>query len=707
MSELDDFFNNIFDDAKPVKKEEPKPETEWDSDVAIEEPVYYPTEGFDLFAAMELDLKEVVEPRYGIHREELVIEEEPVIVLSAVDLAKQAVEAANEREIEAREAYNKVQEEYKAMEEMMRVMREKFNHANTEYRLVAGEKMAAAKKLSEAEHIANEEAKEAEVLKEKRVLVEGYRRKVEELDPVWRNGAYDHQWEGATTLALHGSALLGDEMGLGKSLTALMVLDFIDAHRTLIVAPNGTVENLTLEAMRWSPHRFTFPMAGSDAATRSALLNTIFRRRFEQGKDFIMTVNFEQLRNADFVEELRELQFDTMIVDEADGFKEKSGSLYKSLYKLRYSYNMKDEFGQLTNSVKHFYPMTGTFIRNKPADIWPALNLVDKEAFPKERDFLDTYCTYDSYDQKWNFRSGGVSSLIKRLGGRIVMRTTVECGIVIPDQILHDENPAHLEVCDECRIEFPIKFAEGEYPDQRKIMKQLAEHSQIILDSERKTSTMEQLAIITRNRQAVVWPGGIRLTGEYPDGEKFQFSVGEDVNESIKVDWVERKIRALRAKGKRVVVFSQFKDGIKELEARLRDHRVVRYDGDTPSDIKSRVMQDFDRRVVADRGNEWEWDIVLCNFKTGGVGLNFTHATDTILLDEYWNPAGNEQAFRRTKRMGQTEVTHVWIPRVKNTIDTWMKSINDDKRLMIDGFNLEVDMEKNLTNFLSIMKGEL
>jgi SNF2 family DNA or RNA helicase len=705
MSDLDDFFANIFDGAEPAKpaKEEPVSEapTEEVKKIVLSGEFFDPEDKViedGIWAGMTV---EEVAAEYG--------QEEPVepVVLSPVDIAKAAVEAANQREEEARAKFQAVKDEYAAMEEMMRVMRQKFADANTEYREVANDKHAAQRKLTEAEFIAQEEAKEAEIQKEKRVLVEGYRKKVEELDPAWRNGAYDHQWEGATTLALHGSALLGDEMGLGKSLTALMVLDFIDAHRTLIVAPNGTVENLTLEAMRWSPHRFTFPMAGSDNATRTALLNTIFRRRFEQGKDFIMTVNFEQLRNAEFVEQLRELQFDTIIVDEADGFKDKSSGLYKSLYRLRYAANKLEENGELSCSVKHFYPMTGTFIRNKPADIWPALNLVDKEAFPVEREFLLTYCTYDSYDGKWNFRTGGVSSLIKRLGGRIVMRTTVECGIIIPEQILHDENPAHLEVCEECRTEFPIRFMDGEYGDQRRIMKQLAEHSQIILDSERKTSTMEQLAIITRNRQAVVWPGGIKLTGEHADGSKFEFSVGEDVNESIKVDWVERKIRALRAKGKRVVVFSQFKDGIKELESRLRDQRVVRYDGDTPSDIKSRVMQDFDRRVVADRGNEWEWDIVLCNFKTGGVGLNFTHATDTILLDEYWNPAGNEQAFRRTKRMGQTEVTHVWIPRVARTIDTCMKNLNDDKRAMVDGFNLEVDMEKNLTDFLSIMKGDL
>lgn len=714
MSELDDFFNNIFDDAKakPAAKEEPVVVVV----PSIEEQVA------NLFDSMGDDEEPVVKAVNEI--ESLIEEVEEVVkplpvVLSRIEEAKAAVAAAKAKEEEARVTMAAVKAEYQAMEEAMRLMREKFQKANDEYREIAYDIRIAERKLTEEEHMAQEKAKEEALQSEKRVLVEGYRQKVEELNPAWRSAAYDHQWEGATTLALHGSALLGDEMGLGKSLTALMTLDFIEAHRTLIVAPSGTFENITLEAMRWAPHRFTFPMGNQDAATRTALMNTIFRRRFEQGKEFTMTLNFEALRNDKFVEELMELQFDTIIVDEADGFKNKSGNLYQALYKLRYGANKVNGIGELESSVKHFYPMTGTFIRNKPQDIWPALNLVDKQAFPVERQFLDTYCTFDHYDQKWSFRSGGVSSLIKRLGGRIIMRTMAECGIEIPTQTIHDENPMHLEVCEECRAELPIVFENGEYPDQRNIMKQLAEHSQIILDANRKTPTMEQLAIITRNRQALVWPGGIVLTGEYPDGEKFKFSVGEDVHESIVIDWCERKALVKLKAGKRVVMFSQFKDGIKELERRFKEQgiRAVRYDGDTPDDIKSRVMQDFDRRKVEERGGEYEWDIVLCNFKTGGVGLNFTHATETILVDEYWNPAGNEQAYKRTARMGQTEETNVYVPRpvvrsvngsgTKQTIAGWMKGLNDEKRGLIDGFNLEYDMSKSLDSFLTVMRGEL
>jgi SNF2 family DNA or RNA helicase len=296
----------------------------------------------------------------------------------------------------------------------------------------------------------------------------------------------------------------------------------------------------------------------------------------------------------------------------------------------------------------------------------------------------------DYYTNKWVFKSGGVTSMMKRLGGRIVMRTMEEAGIKLPTQHIHEEI-----------LEFNSEDT-NHYSDQRRIIKMLAENAQIILDSERKTSIIEQIALITRQRQAIVWPAGITLTN--PEGDVV-FSVGEEVQESIKMDWVETKIRSLTAEGKRVAVFSQFKTGLAELEKRFSDsERVVRYDGDTKDNIKTLVKQDFDRRHVDKNNGEYLYDVVLCNFKTGGVGLNFTHATEMIMLDEEWNPGKNEQAYRRTKRIGQTEETHVYIPRVRKSIDTWMKALNDRKSKLVDGFNLEVDMEKDFHNFLEVIK---
>jgi SNF2 family DNA or RNA helicase len=237
-------------------------------------------------------------------------------------------------------------------------------------------------------------------------------------------------------------------------------------------------------------------------------------------------------------------------------------------------------------------------------------------------------------------------------------------------------------------------------------MRQLADHSQIILDSDRKISIVEQIALITRQRQCAVWPAGITIKD--PVSEEVLFSVGEDVQESIKMDWVESKLKELRNGGKRIAVFSQFKTALAELERRLiaDGFRVVRYDGDTDKETKARVKRDFDRKHVELTG-EFEWDIVLCNFKTGGVGLNFTHATEMVMLDEEWNPGKNQQAYARVHRIGQTEEQNIWIPRLYGAIDMWMKSLNDMKRDIIAGFDNEVDLQKEFSDFLSTVRSNV
>ena len=539
-------------------------------------------------------------------------------------------------------------------------------------------------KIDEEEHRRREAERLAELERRKNIAMAGFRTKIEELKPAWEKYPHDYQWEGAGTLALMGSGLLGDEMGLGKTLTAIMWADLIDAKRVLIVGPNETVNNFGQEVIRWAPHRFTWTFAGNNAAQRTLFLDTLIEPRKALDQNFTVVVNYEQLYNdKKFVQRLKSMEWDAIIIDEAHNMKNKKSLLF-------------DRMQGLCFGVPHILPMTGTFILNQPQDIWTSLYLIDPNTFWDESDFLHNYCEFDYFSGKWHFRSGGVASLVKNMKGRIVMRAFDEVlAGVVPQQLIHEEW---------------IDWFPPAYELQRGVIKQLAEHSQIVLDMERKSNIIESLALITRNRQAINWPAGITLNVKDPNtGEiAYTFSVGEDVQESIKMDWVEAKARQLLAQGKRVVVFSQFKTVLAELERRLAKSnlKVVRYDGDTDDETRKAVKNDFDRRHVDNRDGVYTWDIVLCNFKTGGVGLNFTHATETIIFDEEWNPGKNEQAYRRTKRMGQTEETHVYIPRINKSIDEWMHSLNRQKRDLVDGFNLEVDLTKEFSNFLEGILGD-
>lgn len=532
--------------------------------------------------------------------------------------------------------------------------------------------------ITEEAHREAERQREEDIKKQRKSAMMAFHQYIQDLNPEWKDYAFDHQWEGASTLALHGGGLLADDMGLGKTLTAIMTADMLKANFVLVIAPSDTVSNFTLEYAMWAKHRFVYTLAGNTKQQRDVFMEYIIQPRVDAGEDITLLVNYEQLySDLDYFDQLCNIPWDAVFVDEFHNAKNKGGLLFSRLKSLR------------AKGVKKFFPMTGTPILNSPEDIWTALHIIDPDAFPNITSFRDSYCDYDYYKQRWVFRSGGEKSMLIRLGGRIVKRTMEEAGIILPKQHVHFVD---------------IAFPENGYLDQRRIMKQLAEHSQIILDSDRKVSIVEQIALITRQRQCAVWPAGIQIKD--PMTEQIVFSVGEEVQESIKMDWVEDKIKELRNGGKRVGVFSQFKTALAELERRLIEDgfRVVRYDGDTDRTTKMKVKRDFDRKHVEKMNGEYEWDIVLCNYKTGGVGLNFTHITDLIMLDEEWNPGKNEQAYKRVRRIGQTEETHIWIPQLSGAIDAWLRALNEDKAQIIAGFDSEVDLQKEFSDFLSTMR---
>jgi SNF2 family DNA or RNA helicase len=629
---------------------------------------------------IEEEIEEVLTGEVVLHSEANVIEGEVMpdkpVGPTALEIAVAELERVRAMDMEDEAQKNAIRAKINETQKVLDELRREFVAKDEAHKNRKAQIREAEALVSEEAHIAAEAQREADIKKQRKHAMMQFHSHIEELNPEWKNYAFDHQWEGASTLALHESGLLADEMGLGKTLSAIMYLDMVKAERVLVVTPNDTNSNFTMELAMWAKHRFVWSLAGADKMGRNTFLEYILEPRVKEGKDLTLSVNYEQLyTDEDYFQRLMDIDFDTIVIDEAHNFKNKSGALFGQLKRL-------------ARKAKRVLPMTGTFILNSPTDIWPALNLIDPDAFPTEGQFRDHYCEYDYYTNKWVFRPGGEKSMLIRLGGRIVKRNMEEAGIILPKMNIH-----------EIDLEFPM----GAYEDQKNIMRQLADHSQIILDSDRKVSIVEQIALITRQRQCAVWPAGIVIKD--PMTEEVLFSVGEDVQESIKMDWVEHKLKELRNGSKRIAVFSQFKTALAELERRLiaDGFKVVRYDGDTDKETKAKVKRDFDRKHV-EITNEWEWDIVLCNFKTGGVGLNFTHATEMIMLDEEWNPGKNAQAYARVHRIGQTEEQNIWIPRLKGAIDGWMKALNDMKKDIISGFDSEVDLQKEFNEFLATVR---
>jgi SNF2 family DNA or RNA helicase len=453
--------------------------------------------------------------------------------------------------------------------------------------------------------------------------------------------------------------------------------------------------------MTLAPHRTVYNLYKKTPKTRHAQMDKIL-----DSNDAVVVVNFEIWRkDKDLLAKLMSWQIDTLIVDEAHNLKNTSTSNFKyiemlvkvdnvcpkckgpikglhdadkklkpcpqcgwkkgELTPVRYAYKLDEWLS--SKSMKNVCFTTGTPILNSPLDIYALLHLCDPMLFARKTQFIETFCIQNYHSGKIEFRDGQLDNLRPLIAGRFIARTREDAGIVLPTQRKHIVR---------------VDLDENKYKKQYKIVRQLSERAQIMLESGESMTIMHLISLITRKRQANVWPAGIELK----DNEgNVVFSVGNEVRESCKLDAVVEQILQIHNEGRRQVVFSQFTTALQGLFDMLEEAglSVALLTGATPRKLRDEIKNNF----YLAKGEEPKWDIVLCNYKTGGTGLNLTSATATHIIDEEWNPGKRDQAYARTDRIGQELENDVYIYRIPASIDTWMSNTIYRKEKMVSAFN--------------------
>ena len=579
------------------------------------------------------------------------------------------------------------------------------------------------KKAQEAKQIREESKEHAdEVQSEVARLEASYKALAEQ--HLWYTGDNElgaimpFQWDGALFGAGAKRWILGDGMGLGKTRQSIGWLDLVKAKKVLIVCQADICDQFAGELMSLAPHRTVFNLYKKTPKTRHALMEEILA--LNAG---CVVVNYEIWRkDKDLMAKLMGWQIDTMIVDEAHNLKNTSTANYKyiemlvkidnvcpkcrhaikglhgkdkklkpcencgwkkgELTPVRYNYKL-DEYLS-SKSVKHLCFTTGTPILNSPMDIYPLLHLSDPLLFARKSQFLAAFCIQNHHTGKTEFRDGKLETLRPLIAGRYLARSREDAGIELPTQRKHI---------------IRVDLDPEQYKKQYKVVRQLTERAQIMLDSGEQMTIMHLIALITRKRQANVWPAGIELRDA--EGE-IVFSVGSEVTESVKLDHALEQIMTIHAEGRRQVVFSQFSTAINGFAELLRKKglRVAVLTGATPKKERQEIKDNF----YEIKKEEPKWDIILCNYKTGGTGLNLTSASATHIIDEEWNPGKRDQAYARTDRIGQLIESDVYIYRIPGSIDTWMSNTISRKEQMVSAFKDTMTEEGTEMTFESLGK---
>lgn len=527
----------------------------------------------------------------------------------------------------------------------------------------------------------------------------------------WHEGLYDHQEAGILFGAAARRWVCGDEPGLGKTRQAIGWMDAVGARKVIVFAPTEVAGQFANEIRELADHRQVIELHDLSPKIREER-----QRRILETDDAVVVLNYEAFRGTktDIMGTLLAWRADTVIADEAHLMKNNQTANYKNVQRIveldlfcgkcggevpcltRHKtkpdgspsrvvekvpcqhcgwrkgeptgYDFPDAMSKIqhTRSVKNIMLTTGTPLLNAPDELYTLFHLARPDLFPNLESFKKTF-TYTNAAGHRFFTKKGLENLRIIMKPIYLARKKADAGIILPDRDCVD-------------VMVPIQMSE--YPEQRTVIDQIAKFSQIQLANGQKLNIMDQLAQLTRQRQANVFPGGIEVTDRDEDGELRVVFTTEEIEEAAKMDSIEEHIE--KHAGERQVIFSKFSTALVKQEERLKSmgYRVCRLDGSTPRSLRKQIKTNFYRA----KGEVPKWDIVLVNYQTGGAGLNLTACTVTHVLDSEWNPGMDDQALGRTFRIGQTDETTVYRYLVPRSVDTRVESIKRRKQKLVDAF---------------------
>ena len=156
------------------------------------------------------------------------------------------------------------------------------------------------------------------------------------------------------------------------------------------------------------------------------------------------------------------------------------------------------------------------------------------------------------------------------------------------------------------------------------------------------------------------------------------------VTHSGKLVLLDKLLPRLKAKGSRVLIFSQMTRVLDILEdyCTMRSHKYCRIDGSTDGIERDAMVDEFNSEGS-------QTFIFLLSTRAGGLGINLATADVVVLYDSDWNPQMDLQAQDRAHRIGQKKPVKVFRLITEGTIE---EKILDRamKKLHLDALVIQV-----------------
>src|SRR5262249_9493429 len=382
---------------------------------------------------------------------------------------------------------------------------------------------------------------------------------------------------------------------------------------SLVVVPKSLIFNWHQECTRFTPELKVVEYTG---LARSRLRKKLFRA------DVVLTTYGTVRRD---ILHLKEIEFDYVVLDEAQAIKNPSSQVAKAARLLRAANRLA---------------LTGTPIENQLRDLWSIFEFLNPGMLGRASIFkLHTSEAADDESRKL---------LSQALRPFILRRTKKEVARELPE-----------------KFEQTIVCNMGKQQEQ--LYTELRDHyRQSLLGLVRKQglarSKIHVLEALLRLRQAACHPA--LLDEKHVDAP------------SAKLDALGLHLSDLLEEGHKALVFSQFTSYL-AIVRRYLDQRNFAYE-----------YLDGQTRNRKERIDRFQTDatcgVFLISLKAGGLGLNLTAADYVFLLDPWWNPAVEMQAIDRAHRIGQTRRVFAYRLICRNTVEEKIAELQGKKKDLAD-----------------------
>ena len=438
--------------------------------------------------------------------------------------------------------------------------------------------------------------------------------------------------------------IVGDQPGLGKTAQAIATAEGSGSKCILIICPSTIKQNWKIEIEDlWTNQK---------ALILLDRIKSTWHQYYKIGMVKYFICNFESLKKY-FVESISTPEGEALRLNH---IKFKSTIDLFDMVIIDESHRCKDGSTQQSKFVmgiakgkKYVLALTGTPVVNKPIDLIPQLHIIQKlDVFGGYKGFVNKFCQGKSQ-----------ASHLKEL-----------------NYLLHKHCFYRREKTEVLK-DLPDKMRsiiKSEISNRAEYIK--AENDLVTYLKENMGKTDEEISKSLRGEVMVM------------------IGILKKIAARGKVIEVIEHIKEVVEAGEKIVVFAWHKEIVLQLTTEIKGS--VTIIGDDNLEKRQRAVEGFQK--------DPKIQVIICNIKSGGVGITLTASSRVAFIELPWHPADAEQCEDRCHRIGQKNSVQVSYFLGENTIDEYIYDIIEKKRVIVNQVtgaedNIET-VEKNMVDQL-------